>query len=309
MQLRAGLAVFNRPDGIQIGSYPHAVLFNNLSVREHELLVFLRRHLPSTRVREKARVLGISAARVKELELMLDEVGVLAPGYERSRPRGLSVHITVGKARDSLQIHRILGYLKPLVHYLARSGADIAVDYRGSDLGADAPQKLNALLDYPLAEASTPTIGIIVCARSPSVAMAAEYFSAHIPYLSVVATETTVEIGPLTRLGTSPCLNCVDLHYRDADPHFKTVRQQLNEQPFPVLPEALLATAAYATGTIVTDSGSSGGLLSGEVRVITTDLLTERLRFPAHPNCACNVTPVQWLDGQSLIAESRIAPV
>lgn len=309
MQLRAGLAVFSRPDGIQIGSYPDAVLFDDLSVSERELLVFLRRHLPSTRLRAKARKLGISRPRLKELEGMLNDAGVLATNCEHARPGELSVHISVGKAHDPLQVHRILGYLKPLVHYLDRAGIDIAVDYRGSDLGVDATRKLHALLDCPQADVPNPSIGIIVCARIPSVALATEYYSKHIPYLSVVVTETTVEIGPLTRFGAGPCLHCIDLHYGDADPHFETMRQQLSDQPFPVLPEALLATAAYATGTIVAESGCAAGLLPGEVRVIASDLLTERLRFPTHPDCACNLTPVQWLDGQSLIAESRIAPV
>ncbi|MDO5729596.1 MAG: hypothetical protein Q4P71_08240 [Actinomycetaceae bacterium] len=309
MRLRAGLGVFHRPDGIQIGSYPNAVIFDNLSARERELLVFLRRHLPSSRVRSKAETLGIPQARFDELTAMLDQADVLAPPYPSATKNSASVQITIAKSQDTLQFHRLKPLLEPLVHSLHDDGLSIGIDYRGTDIGPEAPQKLSTLLDCPLTDTLNPTLGVLVFPRAPSIALATHYFCQHIPYRSVVVTETTVEVGPLTQFGASPCLHCVDLHYSDADPHFDTVRSQLSDQPFPALADRVLMTAGYATAVAIVDSIRGCGLLPGEVRGIASDLVTERFRFPVHPACGCGLTPVQWLDGQSLVAESQTAPI
>ena len=109
-------------------------------------------------------------------------------------------------------------------------------------------------------------------------------------HLAVCVRDGTVVVGPLVRPGSSPCLNCLDLHRQDLDPDWRAVAAQLHTSPEvgePVTATTALAAAAFATFEVLThvDGGTPATL--GATIEITEPGRHARRQWIQHPSCGC----------------------
>lgn len=49
----------------------------------------------------------------------------------------------------------------------------------------------------------------------------------HTPHLPVVFSDSSIQVGPLVRIGDTPCLVCLELAHRDREPHWLSLGSQL----------------------------------------------------------------------------------
>lgn len=304
MQLRKGLAVFDRSDAIQVGYGPHAHTFSGLNEQERSFVMFLRKSPPSSRVRTRGRRLGITESRVRAIEKELADADLLRQEeYRVTRP--FTVHITIARVADPRQFHLIRPFLKELLHHPALAQCGIDVTYLGEDLGPYARDFIASDLELSLSSCETPDVAVVLFARAPSTPIVMNHVMSHTPFLSVMFGEGYTEVGPYVSAGVGPCVQCLDMHYSDADKQWERISSQLSAQPFPAIGHSLLHVTAHIAASVV--EGVRGGTvpLPGLVYATDENLVTELYRFPSHPHCGCGFTPDLWLDGSQLKPEHR----
>lgn len=304
MQLRKGLAVFDRSDAIQVGFGDHAHALTGLTDSERALLILLRKTLPGSQVRTRARRLGIADARMQEIEKDLAEADLLQ--YDDSgRPRPFALHVTIARVSDPRQFHLIRPFLKTLLHHPSLAHCALDITYLGEDLGPHPRDVIASDLDVTLRTCETPDVAIILFARAPSTPVVMNYVMSHTPLLTVVFGEGYTEVGPYAHPGMEPCIQCIDMHYGDADEQWERISAQLSDQPFPAVGYSLARVTAHVVSSII--DGLRGGTIPvpGLVHAIDENLVSELYRFPPHPECGCGFTPDQWLDGSQLKPELR----
>ncbi len=135
---------------------------------------------------------------------------------------------------------------------------------------------------------SPPTFAIIVGEFVLDPERRGRWLRRDIPHLPIVYGDESVMIGPFIETGTGPCLYCLELHRRDADPAWPALASQLMgtvsaaQQPFIASEAATIATrlvlsrmrnGAAASATSLTVDVETGGC--------------RRQTWQAHPECAC----------------------
>lgn len=103
-------------------------------------------------------------------------------------------------------------------------------------------------------------------------------------------------VGPFVHPGRTPCLRCLDLTRRDADPAWPTLLPQLCRTRLPVVP--LLASWAAATAltqiaaACPADREPAEDTLPstavGTVEMTAADCEVQYRRWPVHPGCHCH---------------------
>jgi bacteriocin biosynthesis cyclodehydratase domain-containing protein len=108
-----------------------------------------------------------------------------------------------------------------------------------------------------------------------------------VPHLPVVLTDSATVVGPLVRPGDGPCLHCLELHHRDADPAWPAIASQLLGR------RSLAESAIGASETAAVVARLVLGWVAGDdvgrasLRIdAASGARTERPR-PAHPECGC----------------------
>jgi hypothetical protein len=134
------------------------------------------------------------------------------------------------------------------------------------------------------------TFVVLVGSPVPAELTALAYGRRRLAHLSVSLREGTVVVGPLVRPGTSPCLNCLDLHRQDRDPAWRVVAAQLSEgsdRPGPVTATTVLAATAYAAAEVLTHIDGETPATVGATVEISRAGETRRRRWTLHPQCDC----------------------
>jgi bacteriocin biosynthesis cyclodehydratase domain-containing protein len=108
-----------------------------------------------------------------------------------------------------------------------------------------------------------------------------------VPHLPVVLTDSATVVGPLVRPGDGPCLHCLELHHRDADPAWPAIASQLLGR------RSLAESAIAASETAAVVARLVLGWMAGDdvgraaLRIdAASGARTERARA-AHPECGC----------------------
>lgn len=123
-----------------------------------------------------------------------------------------------------------------------------------------------------------------------------------IPHLPIVYGDTSVTIGPFIEIGAGPCLYCLELHRRDADPAWPAIASQLlgtvsaAQEPFIASEAAAIATR------MVLRRVSDGAAESATSLTLDAETGTCRQQsWQAHPECSCAGIS---LDGATSSAQS-----
>jgi bacteriocin biosynthesis cyclodehydratase domain-containing protein len=134
------------------------------------------------------------------------------------------------------------------------------------------------------------TFAVLVGFAAPATLTALSYGSRRLAHLAVSIRDGTVVVGPLVRPGTSPCLNCLDLHRIDRDPAWRLVAAQLNTGPDaaePVSAVTALTGAAFAAAEVLAHIDGRTPITLGATVEIAEPGRSSRRRWSQHPKCGC----------------------
>ena len=110
-----------------------------------------------------------------------------------------------------------------------------------------------------------------------------------VPHLPVVVGER-VTVGPFVVPGESPCLHCVHLTRRDADPAWPAIATQLHGRPAPALSRTAVAeAAAFAVRQLFRQGSGAGAGTSWELD--PRDGSVSVRAWGRHPECSCAAPP------------------
>ena len=120
-----------------------------------------------------------------------------------------------------------------------------------------------------------------------------------VPHLAAVVGDGAVRLGPLVEPGVGPCLVCVELHRRDADPAWPAIAAQLLTHPPHDAPAPLAADVAATIARHVLRR-LSGSVATATVLRITPDGSRVERAVSRHPECGCGgLRPVRSGSGSA----------
>jgi len=243
--------VWRDPHTLQIGIDPPRVVLQRVSILEERLV--------------SALALGV----------MLDGMDVLAGGN----------HAVVVDLLERLAPVLQAPVPRSVGTTVAISGTGRFVELSARLLGETGIRVLVSESSAPLVEAA-PALAIVVGHSVLAPRLHAVWLRRDIPHLPVLFTESAVHLGPFVEPGIGPCLACIELHRRDADPAWPTIATQLLSRSRRTEPPALATEAAAALCRMVMERLENGPLDALSLRISVSG---ERSRHPwtVHPECSC----------------------
>lgn len=168
----------------------------------------------------------------------------------------------------------------------------------------------------------SPDLAVLLAAHVVFPGTAARWLARDVPHVPVVFGDEGVELGPLIRPGTGPCLHCVARTRMDVSPAYAAIGAQLLAGVHPVAaatsaPLVLSAAAELARTVTASASGAPTALDGASVRIEEEGLSVRRTPWPAHPGCSCRALPGSGtanaassgaVPAQPRTAAARIAP-
>jgi bacteriocin biosynthesis cyclodehydratase domain-containing protein len=187
---------------------------------------------------------------------------------------------------------------QPVAVSVALSGAGAAVDAIATAL-AGSGVHVDVAADAPGLADSRPDLAILVHHFVVPPSLHSLWLRRDVPHLPVVFSEGGVTIGPIVEPGSGPCLLCLELHRRDADPAWPAVATQLLGRRATADSPVLVLEAAAIASRMALDRIEGG---HGAARSVRIDALTGRrdtVQWQPHPECGCRGIE-SLLEGASL---------
>lgn len=112
---------------------------------------------------------------------------------------------------------------------------------------------------------------------------------AHLP---IVLGDSGARIGPLVEPGLGPCLHCLELHHRDADPAWPAIASQLWGRRSPLDAAGFAAELAAITLRLIAERLALGPAPSASSLTIEAGSGSRSsLGWLRHPECGCEAPP------------------
>jgi bacteriocin biosynthesis cyclodehydratase domain-containing protein len=112
-----------------------------------------------------------------------------------------------------------------------------------------------------------------------------------VPHLSVVVGESATTVGPFVVPGVDPCLRCLDLHRRDADPNWIRLLTQTSSggagQPAEDPATASAAAGLAALAVLAHLDGREGSARGTTLRIARDSGTVTPTRWTHHADCGC----------------------
>jgi hypothetical protein len=208
-------------------------------------------------------------------------VGVSRPGLTMiARGRGDELNAllqAVGPALIEPPVER--------VDTVALSGSGAIRDPLGralSDVGVHVSVAADAA---DLAE-SRPDLAILVHGYVVPPSLHGLWLRRDVPHLAVVSSQGGVTIGPIVEPGVGPCLLCIELHRRDADPAWPAIATQLLGRALEEQATLVLEGAA-AAARMALDRLAHGAGTAFSVRIDAVTGRRDYVEWQQHPECGC----------------------
>ncbi len=232
--------------------------------------------------------------------VVLRDPGELETGLIAALRHGVSIEtaqkIGGGLGGSPAAVLRLLEVLAPALE------ADAAASARPrQQIALDAPPPIAArladhfeALGYDIALAAEAEVGdtalaVIVASWVVSPARHLPWLRADVPHLAVVFDDVGTRIGPLVEPGAGPCLRCLDLARRDADPAWPVIAAQLaGRTAASSTPRAIHDAVARAVS--LADDRLAHGLQTlreASLRPARPGEREQLLRHPTHSECGC----------------------
>jgi len=252
--------VWRSPTAIQFGSRAPVLVLDDVTSAEERMLAVLTKGVPRAALAIQAQ------CREREAEALLER---LAPvlGRPSSSPTGpgITVRARGDACRRLAELARDLGLLGP-----GRPG--------GPTRGARA------------SEPAPGGAGLLLCAYAVPPASVRDWTVRGVPHLAVIFDETAATVTPVVVPGRTPCLRCLELRQRDADPCWPAVASQLVDRAAPAAEDPALGLLALAAGI----RRLRAGILRperAETTMLRLDLggTDQRIEVAQHGECGCDV--------------------
>lgn len=243
--------VWRRPTSLQVGVDPARVRLDDVTHAQERMLAAL-----ATGVSGPGLTM-IANGAAGERDALL---AALSPVLLREAP-ALAASVTVSGSGS-------------LVDSVARAlaGSGIAVT-----VGADATPGTGA----------APDLAILASQHVTPPWLHSAWLRRDVPHLPVVITDGGVHVGPVVEPGVGPCLLCLELHRRDADPAWPAIATQLLGRR-PIAPPPLLVLESAAVVVRMALARLSAG--AGPAIAVRLDAHTgqrEQAVCEPHPECGC----------------------
>ncbi|MDP9406829.1 MAG: hypothetical protein M3P95_02795, partial [Actinomycetota bacterium] len=115
--------------------------------------------------------------------------------------------------------------------------------------------------------------------------------TAQTPHLAARVREVTGVVGPLVLPGSTPCLDCLDLHRRDRDADWPLLAAQLASPGVGAVPcdtaLALAVAGCAALQVLAHVDGEPSGAQAGTLELTPPDHRWRRRSWSLHPGCGC----------------------
>ncbi|MCS4483902.1 hypothetical protein NXS08_00135 [Gleimia sp. 6138-11-ORH1] len=182
---------------------------------------------------------------------------------------------------------RLFPFISTLIDLLLVAPLNsVKFTYEGDYPVAELPEKLQAVYTTNrLSSVEVPDLLLHICADLPDLNAMLAAQSAGVPFLPVVLTEDSMQIGPLVKPAGAPCLKCLELFYRRNFPQQFAASVASQQKGFPFLAPPLLVAGAAHVALACEHLSKAQSLLPGEVRYLDEDLLLERTLWPFNPEC------------------------
>lgn len=199
-----------------------------------------------------------------------------------SRP-GLTM---IASGQDDV-VDRLLGPLGPVLagppvetlHVVSVSGAGPIVRPLSETLEAAGVRLADAVMERP-------DLAVLVHGYVIPPSLHGLWLRRDVPHLPVILSDGGVSVGPIVEPGAGPCLLCLELHRRDADPAWPAIATQLlGRNPEAPAPLVLEAAALAVRMTLSGLGGRRGPAIS--VRIDAATGRREEREWTQHPDCGC----------------------
>ncbi|MDF1479547.1 hypothetical protein PYV02_10680 [Leifsonia sp. H3M29-4] len=242
--------VWRTPSSVQLGVDPPVAIVEALTETQERMLAAL--------------AVGVSESGLAMLARGHDDeraslIAAIAPALEAptDEPRVPTVAITGPLA-------------EAIVPVLAASGVQVLV-------GADA----GALRD------ARPDLAIATAHYVLEPELHAFWLRRDVPHLPIVLGDTGATVGPMIEPGTGPCLLCLELHRRDADPAWPAIASQLLGRRSGAESAVLLAELSGMAARAVLARLADGPGPAHSVRLDAATGARRARRWAVHPECGC----------------------
>lgn len=244
--------VWRTPSSVQLGVDPPAVVLEGISAVQERMLAAL-----AVGVSQPGLTM-LSRGRDAERDALLE---ALAPVL--TAPEAATVVPTVA-------ISGVETMSAAIVPVLAESGVQVIAGPDAGDLRDARPHLAIATGHFVL----DPELHAFWLRRD-------------VPHLPIVLSDTAVTIGPFVEPGTGPCLLCLELHRRDADPAWPAVASQLLGRRSRAESAVLLAETAAAAGRMVLARLFARAGAAASLRIDATTGIRTWHTWTVHPECGC----------------------
>ncbi|CAN5227941.1 cyclodehydratase [soil metagenome] len=228
---------------------------------------------------ELLRIDGVSETQERLLAALA--AGVSRPG------------LTMIAQGEGHELDDLLERVRPLLVAPADTGVDaIALSGTGRLVAVlhqalrDAGASVAAAADAATLAEGAPDLAIIVSSHVTPPALHGLWLRRDVPHLPIIAGDGGVTVGPIVEPGSGPCLLCLELHHRDADPAWPALATQLLGRSADE-PAALVLEAAAVALRLVLDRLSNGPAPAVSVRIDAATGRRDYRQWQPHPDCGC----------------------
>ncbi len=245
--------VWRSPTSVQIGIDPPRVILHDVTETDERMLAALAVGVSASGL----ELIGAAGAASFVAQV---EAALLAPSVPRREP------------------------------VVAVSGSGPLTAHLATTLGHHGIRTLVAT-DHAQLASRSPDFAVIVADYVVSPELHGFWLRRDVPHLSAVFSDTGATVSPVVEPGSGPCLVCLDLHHRDADPHWSSIATQLLTRRAPAAPPVLVSELVGRVGRMVLQrlDGHPSALESVHLDGATGEATS--LTCAAHPSCACRSVP------------------
>lgn len=203
-------------------------------------------------------------------------VAALVAGISRT---GLEMIARSSRAAPG-EADRLLTRLAPaLMRPAAATTGVTLVEGRGATAAL-----LRQLLGEPTGD---PDLVVLVDHNVTRPERAAHWLRRDVPHLPIVYGDRVARIGPVVEPGLGPCVRCLELHRRDADPAWPAIATQLLGRASPIESPLLAAEVAATAVRIVTLRSTAGPSSARSTTIGAETGERDEQTWEPHPGCGC----------------------
>jgi len=157
---------------------------------------------------------------------------------------------------------------------------------------------LRQLLGEP---GENPDLVVLIAHHVTPPERAAHWLRHDVPHLAIVYGDSAVQLGPVVEPGNGPCLRCLELHRRDADPAWPAIATQLLGRASMLETPSMATEVAAAAARMVRESARGSALWSARsIAIVAEDGSRVERQWQPHPECGCIRLPEALGDAEAV---------